>query len=84
MIMPASAIVPSNATKPNGTRKIARTSDTPIMPSGAVNRTSAIFFMFCNWIISRIRMAAIASGATAPIERWARMLDSVAPPTSMR
>ena len=54
------------------------------MPSGAVSRTSAIFFMSCNWIISSIRMAATASGTTAPIERWALALDSVAPPTSMR
>ncbi len=42
MIMPDSAIVPSMATKPNGTRNSSRNSVTPISPSGAVSNTITV------------------------------------------
>ena len=83
MIMPASAITPSIATKPNGMLNVASISATPIMPSGAVSSTSAIFFMSCSCSINSNSTAAIINGITAKIDACALLLDSSAPPTSM-
>ena len=48
MIMPAKAIRPSNATKPNGALATFRASDAPMMPSGAVKNTSSRREKLCN------------------------------------
>ena len=52
MIMPASAIRPSSATKPNGLPAISSAPVAPIRPSGAVTNTSARREKLCSWIIS--------------------------------
>ena len=52
MIMPASAIVPSIATKPNGTLKTRSAAATPIKPSGAVSSTSARREKLCSCSMS--------------------------------
>ena len=83
MIMPASAITPSIATKPNGIRNVASITDTPISPSGALSSTSAIFLMFCSCTISSSNTTTTASGITARMDACALLLDSDAPPTSM-
>lgn len=39
MIIPASAIIPSMATKPKGMPEISSAAVTPMIPSGAVRKT---------------------------------------------
>ena len=56
MIMPASAIMPSSATKPNGRLEMSNAPVAPMMPSGAVANTSASREKLCSWII---RIASI-------------------------
>jgi hypothetical protein len=83
MIMPKSAITPSIATKPKGMRNPARINATPIMPSGAVASTSAIFFMSCSCSMSSTSTTRSIAGNTAAIEACEVALDSDAPPATM-
>jgi hypothetical protein len=83
MIIPKSAITPSIATKPKGMRNVARTSDTPIRPSGAVASTSAIFFMSCSCAMRSSSTTRSIAGTTAAIEACDVALDSAAPPAAI-
>ena len=56
MSMPASAISPSSATKPNGLWARLSAIEAPTMPSGAVKNTIASREKLCIWIISSVSM----------------------------
>ena len=68
MIMPASAIRPSSATKPNGWLATLSPNEAPIMPSGAVRNTSSSREKLCNWIISSVSITITISGNSTKIE----------------
>ena len=58
MIMPASAISPSSATKPNGWLAMFSPSEAPMMPSGAVRNTRISREKLCSWIISSVSITS--------------------------
>src|ERR1700737_1394350 len=68
MIIPASAINPSSATKPNGWLARFSPSEAPTMPSGAVRNTSSRREKLCNWIISKVNMTITINGNKTKIE----------------
>ncbi len=84
MIMPARAMVPSIATKPNGWRNSSRNRVTPIRPSGAVRNTIAIREKLRNCTISRLNTTTMNSGTPAFTELWPFAASSTVPPTSSR
>ena len=84
MIMPASAIRPSSATKPNGLPAISSAPVAPIRPSGAVTNTSARREKLCSWIISSASITTAITGNTATSAPFALALSSIEPPVSMR
>ena len=84
MIMPDSAIVPSIATKPNGTRNTSRNSVTPISPSGAVSSTSTMREKLRSWIISSVITTSRNSGTPAATDSAPRAESSTVPPVSSR
>ncbi|KAG0754952.1 hypothetical protein G6F22_020787 [Rhizopus arrhizus] len=84
MIMPASAIVPSSATKPNGARNSSRNRVAPMMPSGAVTSTIAAREKLRSCSISSVATTTRNSGMPALIEFWPRAESSTVPPVSSR
>src|SRR5690606_30666021 len=82
--MPASAIVPSRATKPNGMRNSSRNQVAPIRPSGAVTSTISVREKLRSCTISRVVTTNRNSGMPALIEFWPRAESSTEPPTSSR
>ena len=83
MIMPASAIVPSIATKPNGTRNTSRNKVTPINPSGAVSSTMMLREKLRSCSISSVNTTNRNSGMPALIASWPRAESSTVPPASI-
>src|ERR1700738_5297837 len=84
MIMPASAINPSSATKPNGWLATFSPSDAPMMPSGAVRNTSKRREKLCSWIIRSGSMTMTISGNSTKIDALPLADSSNAPPFSIR
>ena len=84
MIMPASAIRPSSATKPNGRLETSSAPVAPIRPSGAVTNTSASREKLCSWIISSASITTAMTGNTTTSAAFALTLSSIEPPVSMR
>ena len=84
MIMPASAINPSSATKPNGRLETSSAPVAPISPSGAVANTKASREKLCSWIIRIASIAIAMTGNTATNAPFALTLSSIDPPVSMR
>ena len=84
MIMPASAIRPSSATKPNGRLERRSAPVAPISPSGAVTNTSARREKLCSCTISSASMTTAITGNTTTSAAFALALSSIAPPVSMR
>ncbi len=84
MIMPNSAIVPSIATNPNGTRSNSRNRLTPISPSGAVSHTSSTREKLRNCTISRVVTTSTNSGMPAFTEFCPRAESSTVPPSCNR
>ena len=84
MIMPASAMRPSSATKPNGRLETSKAAVAPISPSGAVTNTRASLEKLCSWTISSASIATAMTGNTATSAPFALTLSSIAPPVSMR
>ncbi len=84
MIMPASAMRPSSATKPNGRLERSNAPVAPISPSGAVTNTKASREKLCSWIISSASIATPMTGNTAASALLAFTLSSIDPPVSMR
>jgi len=84
MIIPASAINPSSATKPNGWLATFSPIDAPMMPSGAVRNTSNRREKLCSWIISRVSMTMTITGNSTKIEALPLADSSIAPPISIR
>ena len=82
--MPNKAIVPSIATKPNGTRNTSRNRVTPIIPSGAVASTSAVREKLRSCSISRVTTTSTNSGIPALIEFCPRAESSTVPPVASR
>ena len=84
MIMPASAIRPSSATKPNGWLATFSPSEAPMMPSGAVRNTRISREKLCSWIISSVSITSTISGNSTKIEALPLADSSNAPPGSIR
>ena len=84
MIMPASAMMPSRATKPKGARNSSRANAAPITPKGAVTNTRKVRDRFCNCTISRTSVAITTSGIHIRIDFWAIQASSLAAPVSMK
>ena len=84
MIMPDSAITPSIATKPNGTRNTSRNSTTPIRPSGAVDITSNTRETLRNCSINSVTTTNRNSDMPALMEFWPRAESSTLPPMAIR
>ena len=84
MIIPASAISPSSATKPNGWLARSSAPVAPIRPSGAVTNTKASREKLCTWIISSASITTAMAGNTATSAAFALALSSIEPPVSMR
>jgi hypothetical protein len=84
MIMPDSAMAPSMATKPKGTRNTSRNRVMPIRPSGAVRNTIRLLEMLRNCSISKLKDTSRNSGTPAATEREPRLESSTVPPTSSR
>ena len=84
MIMPASAIRPSSATKPNGRFETSNAPVAPIRPSGAVTKTRASLEKLCSWIISSASIASAIDREYRDERAFALTLSSIAPPVSMR
>ena len=84
MIMPASAINPSSATKPNGWLATFSPNDAPMMPSGAVRNTSSSREKLCSWIISRVSITMTINGNRTKIDVLPLAASSNAPPASIR
>ena len=84
MIMPASAIKPSSATKPNGWLATFRASDAPTMPSGAVRNTNINREKLCNWIISNVSITIAITGNSIASDALPLADSSNAPPASIR
>ena len=84
MIMPLSAMVPSMATKPNGTLNTSRKATTPISPSGAVISTMTARGKLRSCSISRVITTRRNSGTPAATDREPRLESSTVPPVSSR
>src|SRR3954469_3596904 len=84
MIMPASAIRPNSATKPNGWLATLSASEAPMMPSGAVRNTSSNREKLCSCIINSVSMTMTIRGNSTKIEALPLADSSNAPPASMR
>ena len=84
MSMPASAMSPSSATKPNGRAARLSAIEAPTMPSGAVKNTIASREKLCIWIISSVSIVKIMIGNSTKIELLPFCDSSIAPPISMR
>ena len=84
MIMPASAINPSRATKPKGRLAMRSAPVAPISPSGAVTNTNASREKLCSWIIRNASITIAMTGNTAASALLALTLSSIDPPVSMR
>src|SRR5258708_7524767 len=84
MIMPASAISPSSATKPNGWFATLSPSDAPMIPSGAVRNTRIRREKLCSWIIRSVSMTITISGNRTKIDALPLADSSNAPPGSIR
>ena len=84
MIIPASAIRPSSATKPNGWLDKSSAPVAPMIPSGAVTKTKARREKLWSWIISSANITTAMAGNTAARATFALALSSIEPPVSMR
>src|SRR5947209_7712965 len=84
MIMPASAISPNSATKPNGWLATLRPSEAPTMPSGAVRKTRNSREKLWSWIINSVSITMTISGNSTKIEALPLADSSNAPPGSIR
>ena len=84
MIMPASAMTPSSATKPKGWRNTSSANATPMTPSGAVSTTMKVREKLFSCSISMPIITTTSSGMPAAIELSALRFSSKAPPISMR
>ncbi|MNC17316.1 hypothetical protein D3C75_651910 [compost metagenome] len=84
MIIPARAMVPSMATKPNGWRNTNRNKVTPISPSGAVRNTITVREKLRSWIISKLSTTTTNSGMPAFTDFCPRSESSTVPPTSSK
>ena len=84
MMMPASAMKPSMATKPKGAPVIRRAAVTPIRPSGAVSTTIATRPKDCICTMSSDSMTSSMRGMMAFTLAWPFALSSTAPAVSIR
>jgi hypothetical protein len=84
MIIPASAMTPRSATKPNGAPATRSAATAPIAPSGAVSSTSASLEKLRSCTMRRASVPRIMAGKTANREALALALSSTAPPISRR
>mgnify|MGYP003445401271 CR=1 FL=1 len=74
MMMPISAIMPSMATNPNGSRNASKPIATPTTPNGAVINTIAASEKLCNCSISNASHTNSINGAPALIDACAELL----------
>ena len=81
MIMPARAMVPSMATKPNGFWNNSRKKVTPISPSGAVIKTINDNGKLRSCNISKVITTRMNSGIPAFTDFCPRADSSTVPPT---
>ena len=82
MIMPASAIVPSIATNPNGTWNTSRNRVAPTRPKGAVSSTITLREKLRSCTISSVNTTSRNRGMPAAIDDCPRAASSTLPPTS--
>ena len=83
MMMPASAMVPSMATKPKGRPETSSAATTPTMPSGAVSITISTSEKRRSCSISSVRISPTISGMPLMMEACALTFSSSGPPASM-
>ena len=84
MMIPASAINPSVATKPNGAPLSSSEAGTPIRPSGAVSSTIATRPNDCSCTMSSASVTSTISGMTLLMLAAPFALSSMAPAVSIR
>ncbi len=84
MMMPASAITPRMATKPNAAWNMSSAAAAPMMPSGPVASTIMVLPKCCSWIMSSTRIDHQHDGIFSLMEVWLLAASSTAPCSSMR